>query len=183
MNMYSACCSQQVLICSCHLFCCVTFFQELFYAEIQCVWALEQLILSHSKPVGFFWVTVILTNVMLILYEKYDLNCWLSPVAGTLRQFGWNLVLRKILAWKLILSFVDITSRSRVSSLPLQCVLNKWVHLVKQIAVPTIFLNLSKSANRDASGSQKIFLQIKLKSHTRCCTRSIHICLYFNTSV
>ena len=93
-----------------------SFSPRAFNAEIQCVWALEQLVLSQDTPVGFFWIAGILTNLMRILYEKYDLDCWLSPVTDALRGFGWNFVLRRILLWKLILSFVGITGRSGVSS-------------------------------------------------------------------
>lgn len=99
-----------------------SFFPSAFYAEIRGARAPEQLVLSQDPAVGFFWVTGTLTNSRLMLDEKYNLHCWLSPVTDTWQGFGWNFVL-KILAWKLILHFVDIPGKAEPALPALQCVL------------------------------------------------------------
>lgn len=177
----AACCSQQVLICSCCLF-----MVDFFFVPKSFLCRNSMCLSSGAigiEPVSFFWRAGILTNLMLILFEKYNLDCWLSPVTDALRGFGWNFVCRKILVWKLTLSFVAVTGRSGVSSPCSPACFKRAGTSPEQIAMSTIFLNLSKSANRGASGSREILLPMKLESHTRCRTRSVHICSYFNASV
>lgn len=127
------------------------FFPSAFYAEIQ---APGFLVLSQHPAVGFVWIAATLTNSRLMLDEKHNLHCWLSPVTDTWRGLGWNFVLKNIL-----LLCVDTPGKAEPALLPLLCV-NK--DLLKQIPVPTIFLRLSKAANRGTSGTQGIFFPAAL---------------------
>lgn len=158
-----------------------SFFPSAFYAEIQGARAPEQLVLSQDPAVGFFWVTGTLTNSRLMLDEKYNLHCWLSPVTDTWQGFGWNFVL-KILAWKLILHF-GYSWKSRASSPCSPVCVNKQEHLLKKIPMSTIFLRLSEAANRGTSGSHGIFFLMHSEFHTQRCTRSAHICSHFSAGL
>lgn len=136
-----------------------TFFPSPFYAEIQGARSPELLVLSQDPAVGFFWVAGTLTNFRLMLDEKYNLHCWLSPVTDTWRGFGWNFVLKKLLAWKHLLGCVDIPGKAEAA---LQCVLTNREHPLKQI--PNLstsgdvhrLLGLSRAANGGTSGTQGI---------------------------
>lgn len=117
---HSACCSPHLLQSSFYY---GIFFPSAFYAEIQGARAPEHLVLSQDPAAGFFWIAGTLTNSRLMLDEKYNLHCWLSPVTDTWRGFGWNFVLKKILAWKLILHCVDVPGKAEPALLALRCVL------------------------------------------------------------
>lgn len=176
---HSACCSPHLLQSS---FYCGIFFPSAFYAEIQGARAPEHLVLSQNPAAGFFWIAGTLTNSRLMLDEKYNLHCWLSPVTDTWRGFEWNFVLKKILAWKLILHCVDVPGKAEPALLALRCVLTSRNISWNKSPCPPPSEALQGCQRGHQWESWNVFL-MHLESPTQCCTRSAHICSHSNAGL
>lgn len=154
---HSARCNQQVLICSCCLFI-AEFFSKSFLCRNSTCLSSGAIGIDPGYASGLFLNSC--------YPDKFNANTVWEVQPGLLavsrdwcfeRFLDGILSLEKHLHESLYSALWILLAEVESALLALQCVLNKRGHLLRQITMSTIFLNLLKSANRGASGSHEIF--------------------------